>query len=388
MNINKTMLIVLAAVSLPGSAVLAQGSTNNPSTQEVFRVQFSATCQSLDSTRGRIVTTRLTDRNIIAQALGTNLKDGSVNRNFALAYNAAEDSLQVVNSNLQPVVDVVHFGGGAAIADNRQIDRFAFMFLPGQTNEFGAETNVFGSAVITERSNRVGQAGTSLRPNITGRLQFFLTDGNVLGATNRFTVMGSTNAGAMTNLISGTNGALGVLTTTNGASFTTTGLSGSGFVMTNSNIVFDASATICVGTFTTVPRTGLLTAPVFNGGITNGLGATNNISTTNTTTGVTNTNTGNTNTIIGTTNTPGAANTATGTAIGFNTTTGNIIGMGSSTSNIGFGSTGSVTPGVAGINPIGAVSPITGIANTVSTTGTIGTTAVGTPAGATIGVTR
>src|SRR5947209_7446406 len=122
MNINKSLLIALTAVSLPGSAVLAQGSTNNTSTQAVFRVRFSATCQSFDSTRGRIVTTRLTDKNIIAQALGTSATDRNVNRNFALAYNTAEDSLQVVNSNLQSVADVIHFGSGAAIADNRQID--------------------------------------------------------------------------------------------------------------------------------------------------------------------------------------------------------------------------------------------------------------------------
>ncbi len=386
MNINQNlhiMMIALAAASLPGSAALAEGTNSTNATQDVFQVRFSATCQSFDSARGRIVTSRITERNIIAQALGTNPSDRGVNRNFALAYNAAQDSLQVVNSNLQAVVDVIHFGGGAALADNRRLDRFTFrftfLFFPGQTNEFGAETNVLGSAVITERANQLRGAGGTLVPNITGRLQFFLTGGNVLGATNAFTVLGSTNFVGSTNTNLGTNS----VSPTNSMGFANTGLSGAGFVMTNANIVFDTNAVICVGTFTTA-RAAASPTPFPGFGVsTNGSGTTNTIITTNTTTGATGTN--------GIPITTGTTNTTTGTTNNNTGTTNGNTGAANLGNSIGFGSTGN-TPGVAGVSgtfgsgTVGA-TPATGLINPVGNTATLGSTATsGTTASA--GVTR
>jgi hypothetical protein len=374
MKTKTNLLMALAAFLCSGSAGFGQGSssTNVPSTTStaaVFRVSFAAVCQAFDSTRGRVVPRRLTEKNIIAQAVGGSPADQTLLQNFALAYNAAEDSLQVVDTNLQPVVDVIHFGGGAAIADNRQVVRFTFLFFPGQTNELGAETNVLGSAVITERTNQLRHASATNGPNITGRLQFLLTGGNLLGMTNPFVLSGLTNSGATTNTATSTNAASVVAVTNNQGLFTNF-LSSGNFVLTNANIVFDPSAQICVGVFTTarpVPGTTPPSAPLGTN--------TNTVSTTNTTTGVASPPSGTTGT-NGTT--AGSTNIGTGTVIGFNVNTGTVI-TNNGAANIGAGAAGSVpgTPGLGGAGGTGAIG-------TTITPGVTGTTGLGTASGATL----
>lgn len=152
--------------------------------QDLFRVNFSATCMSFDSARNRVVTRRITERNIIAQAVGLPLSDRMLLRDFALVYNTSADLIQVVATNGQPIADVIHFGAGAAINDGRIAQRFTLMFFPGQTNEFGFETNSFGSAVITERTRTNASNTVSTTASIIGRIQFVLTGGLALGTTH------------------------------------------------------------------------------------------------------------------------------------------------------------------------------------------------------------
>lgn len=380
---QRNRLLAIALAWLPGVAALAGGTTSMSSTQQVFRVHLAATCRSFDSTQGRIVLSRLTDQDIIAQALGGGGAGGSVTQGFALAYNAAEDSLQVVNSNLAPVVDVIHFGGGAAITDSRQIDRFTFLFFPGQTNEFGAETNVFGSALITERANFSGKHNAT--PNIFGQLQFALTGGMVLGAAT--TPGASTNSPGMTNGVTSTNG--------NGIG----GFPGPGFVMTSTNINFDPTATVCVGSFSTLAHAVKVPKfPVIPTG-TNGIGLTNIMGLTNRPTGGLGTN-GAANT--GTTNgTAAVTHPGTSTVIGFNPVTGMPISAGTGT--IGSGSPGSVpgTAGISGTTGIGTAgantaitSNVTGLATFPPATGTGGVMAMvntrpaGTPGSTTFATVR
>jgi hypothetical protein len=327
MCIRTTLTMLACAGALYGRPALAQAAAD-ATNQASFRVAFSATCLSFNSTRGRVVSTRFTERNIIAEATGLSPSDRAVNRDFALVYNPAEDSLQVVDAQGNSVVDVIHFGGGAATGDARQTDRFTFMFFPGQTNEFGAETNVFGSALITERANRSTGSAAANRANITGRLQFTLNAGTPLGTTNF-------------NSNSGTN------------------------------------AQICTGIFTTSRR-----FPPFSGG-----GVTANTTTTNATGTVTNAGTGinaggaaaTTPIIImvtpGTTiQTPTGAGTTTttfGSTTGMLpslTGTGSLPGLGTS---IGTGSA-TLTPFTT-TTPVGLGSPITSTGG-ATTTGSVTTT--------------
>lgn len=231
MNIQRTIATLVSIAALHSVGAPAQ---------DLFRATFSATCLSLNPTTGRIVTTQLTDRDIIAEATGISPKNYAALREFALVFNTTADSLQVVDTNGTTIVDVIHFDGGTATTDGRQIDRLTYMFLPGQTNELGAETNVFGTALITERASRSGTTNEVNRANITGRVQYVLTGTNVLGSTNVFTI--STNSVSVTNTNSGTNV---TVTVTNVPP---------GFFMTSTNIVFDPTARICQGTFTAGTR--------------------------------------------------------------------------------------------------------------------------------------
>ena len=173
-------VLVLACALCPAQASAQTGF--NPTNSASFRVTFSTRCQALNS-GGRVVSRRLTQRDIIAQATGLSPSDHRVQKEFALAYNADTDSLQVVDAQGNPVVDVVHFGGGTATADARQSQRFTFMFFPGQTNEFGQETNVIGTALIIERARHSRRGSAASRASITGQLQFMLSADSPLGAT-------------------------------------------------------------------------------------------------------------------------------------------------------------------------------------------------------------
>jgi hypothetical protein len=222
MRVERTFIILTLASVLQLGHARAQTTTN----ETMFRVRFSASCQNFDATKNRVVTTRITDRDIVAQATGVPPSGRGVSRDFALVFNPTEDSLQVVNAAGEPIVDVIHFGGGDALADARQTTRLTFMFSPGQTNEFGAETNVLGTALITERATGGSGSRGASRANITGRLQYTLLSGAPLGSTN---IESGTNVQICTGVFttasqfpSGTTGG-GVAGGTTGTTGTTTG---------------------------------------------------------------------------------------------------------------------------------------------------------------------
>lgn len=249
-----SLILAFAVAALHSPAGFAQGPTET--NQTLYPVTFSATGHFVDSARGHIVTTNINQGSIIAQALGLRPGEPTLARGIALVYNAAEDCLQVVNTNTPgAVVDVLRFGGGTAIQDTNRIDRFTFLFLPGQTNEAGVDTNVIGSALITERAAERANAAAEhahAGPHISGSLWFVLSGGNVLGSTN---YLAATN----TNPVTGTNTNTATVASTNAPGTNTNGagvVAGTtlpGFVMTSSNLVFDPTASICVGTFATTP---------------------------------------------------------------------------------------------------------------------------------------
>src|SRR4051794_11019975 len=135
MKITKLCVAIVAAATLHSTVASAQ---------IMFRTTLRANCRSLGS-NGKLVTTHLTDRDIISQAVGGSTGTGtnSVTRNFALVYNPTSDSLQVVNSAGTVISDVIQFQGGAFTSDSKQSVRLTFMFLPN-------ETDSIGTAVITE----------------------------------------------------------------------------------------------------------------------------------------------------------------------------------------------------------------------------------------------
>ncbi len=337
MRIQTTFIMLALAGALHYQDAAAQGTTNT-NNQVMFRVTFSATCSGFDGSKGRVVTTRITDRNIIAQATGGSPSTQGINRNFALVFNTDEDSLQVVDSQGNPVVDVVHFGGGAATGDARQTDRLTFMFFPGQTNEFNAETNVMGTALITERASRSNSSAVANRANITGRLQFMLTSDTPLGTTNL-------NFGSGTNV----QICVGRFTTSRRFPLATTGITGLGA---------NTTGTSGAGTNTTGATTG---------------GGTNTTGTTGTS-GVNGTGIGTTTPIIIIT-TPGATiNTPTGagtTSTIFGSTTGMLPSLTGNGSLPGLGTT--IGTGLTSLTPFTTTTPL-GFGTPISTIGGVTTT--------------
>src|SRR3954454_12967983 len=165
MHIRKT--IVLA--SILAFVHLAMGQT-----QDLFRVTFRANCRALGD-RGRLIHTRFTDQDIVAQCVGTNVSSVALTQNFALVYNATADRIQVVSvTNGLALCDVLEFQGGALATDTRQSERFTFLFVP-------EETNAVGSAVISERLPRQAQGNNLNRARIGARFQLAVTDDTLLG---------------------------------------------------------------------------------------------------------------------------------------------------------------------------------------------------------------
>jgi hypothetical protein len=162
--------------------------------QDQLPAHFGATCTSLHPAGSRLVVTTINERNIIAQAVGLPIRHRGLLRDFRLVYNTASDALQVVDTNGSPIVDVVHFGGGAAISGTNSAERLTFMFFPGQTNQFGSETNLFGTALITEHLVSNPASNGLDHTVIRGRLQFMLTGSNVLGMTNTAAAAASSSA--------------------------------------------------------------------------------------------------------------------------------------------------------------------------------------------------
>jgi len=154
MKIQNTIATLAAAAVLNAFALPAQVST-----QELYTVKFKATCTPSDTANGR--SSKMTDRDLIEECVGTGFSKKDLKRNFALVYNPSADSLQVVNrSDGSLVCDSLIFDGGTNAVAGNQLSRFVFVFSPNQPE-------AIGSAVITERS--VGNSG---RARITGRIQF------------------------------------------------------------------------------------------------------------------------------------------------------------------------------------------------------------------------
>jgi hypothetical protein len=179
--------------------------------QDMFKVNFSATCKALNS-GGQITTTTITDKSIVANF------NGKPTSQLELVYNTSADSLQIADKSGNVFADVIDFGGGFSVADSHQRDRFTFMFVPGLTN-------AIGSALITENAEHTAQ-----HANITGKVQFAIADGTVLGSTNLVVV--STNG---VSVVPQTSRATNSPTVT--------------FFMTSA--FDDPTAKICVGTFST-----------------------------------------------------------------------------------------------------------------------------------------
>jgi hypothetical protein len=193
--------------------------------QDMFRVTFTASCKELTTSGGRVTTTTITDKDIVANF------NGKATSQLELVYNTGTDSLQIADKNGNIFADVIDFSGGASVADTHQRDRFTFLFIPGITN-------AIGSAVISENAAKTSGHPSGQRANIVGKLQFALADGTVLGSTN--------------------------LVSTNGAGFLPPSGSpsspGGGFFMTS--IYDDPTAKICVGTFSTSQIIGLTTTNI------------------------------------------------------------------------------------------------------------------------------
>jgi hypothetical protein len=182
MSIKTTLAVCAAVASLYAATAAAQ--TNQ------FLVTFRANCVSLNTNGTQLVVKTITDRDIVAQAVGTNTTGSNALGNFALVFDTTADSLQVVNTtNGAEVRNVIDFAGGASTSTGRQRTRLTFMFIPGVSN-------AIGSAIITD----FGTTNTN-RANIIGNAQFVETGGVVLGSTNL--PVTSTNI-VSTNIVSGT----------------------------------------------------------------------------------------------------------------------------------------------------------------------------------------
>jgi hypothetical protein len=190
MRIRKGFIAVLA-LTLP----LWAGA------QDIFKLSFHGTGRLLNES-GMMQTRRVNTDDLIARCVGeaglaTN--NQGTNRHFELAYNAGEDSVQVVNlTNGSWVCDVLQFQGTISNVDGRQISRMAFVFIPEQ-NE------AVGSAILTDRVR-----SRNNRRYLHGQIQFALPSlelGSAEGAQFSAAPISNTNAvGTTNNAGSGGNG--------------------------------------------------------------------------------------------------------------------------------------------------------------------------------------
>lgn len=244
--------------------------------QDLFHLQFRATCKSLND-RGRLTSTRITETNLIALWIGTNAF--ATNQGYSLVYNETADSIQVVDAtNGSLVGDVFTFQGGNSNSDGRLRERSTFVFVPGQSDSVG-------SALISEKLRH-----TVDHVLIHGRMQFTLlslepgsfaagTTSSGSGATNSPTstnTFGGTNSASGTNASTGTNSVPGG-TSTNSSSGSLSGTNGppvpsvtltpgtnnASGTSSGSPATPSATATNAVSTYLTNPR---ICSGAFSGG--------------------------------------------------------------------------------------------------------------------------
>jgi putative membrane protein len=163
MKISKTLAVIVTAAALNSLNLPAQVST-----QELYNVNFRAVCRPSDNSNRHA--SRMNNRDLIEQCVGDGFTARELRRNYALVYNPATDSLQVVNrADGSFVCDALIFQGGNSVATDNRLTRLTFVFSPNQTDSIG-------TAVITERPVR-----NSNRPRarIRGRIQFTTLSGLV-----------------------------------------------------------------------------------------------------------------------------------------------------------------------------------------------------------------
>jgi len=190
--------------------LLAAGTFSSPcglQAQDMFRATFRANGRGLNEFN-QLLETKVTERDIVREAVSAHGLAPRARRNHVLVYNVTNDSLQVINDTTGAVLsDVIQFEGGAAVTDELQAARFTFMFLPNATNSFG-------SAFLSEKWHGILAGDDNDRLNLTGRLQFALTDGQVLGGSNSLPVTTNsppvgTNAPPVATNSPGTNSSSG-----------------------------------------------------------------------------------------------------------------------------------------------------------------------------------
>ena len=164
-----------AASLLIGSLfnALAQTNTNVFQSNGLFRATFRATCFATDAS-GQVASTKLTEKDIISRCVGASgLSTKSLTRTYALAYDPNANVLRVIRlSDGALLCDVIQFQDVAVTSDTRQSEQFTFMFVPDQTNSIG-------SAIITQKFRN-----NNNNADISGKVQFVLTDDMALGSTN------------------------------------------------------------------------------------------------------------------------------------------------------------------------------------------------------------
>jgi len=159
MKMRKTIAALAAVATLSAIAVPAQ---------DLFVVKFNATGTPGNDGKG---TVKITQKNLIEQCVGTGFSDKEIKNNFALVYNSATDTIQVVNQADGSVVcDVFQFQGGTVTTansgnnNNDKLVRLTFVFIPDQAD-------AVGSATITEKPAK-NLNSDKAKAAIQGKIQF------------------------------------------------------------------------------------------------------------------------------------------------------------------------------------------------------------------------
>lgn len=223
MKISKTLAVLITAAALNSLGVQAQVST-----QELYNVNFRAVCRPSDNSNRRA--SRMTDRDLIEQCVGDGFSARELRRNYALVYNPASDSLQVVNrADGSLVCDALIFQGGNSVQTGNRLTRLTFVFSPNQTD-------AIGTAVITERPPR-----NSRRPRarINGKIQFTMLSGAVSNAAAASETQTNGDSNGDTNSVPDLNAG-------DGSGSDATG----NFVQAGAAANISQTAEVCTGNFT------------------------------------------------------------------------------------------------------------------------------------------
>jgi hypothetical protein len=232
MKVQKTIALLVAAITL--SAIAAQG-------QDLFRVKFKATCKPSDGN-----SSKMTEKDLIEQCVGTGFTKKELSRNFALVYNPVSDSIQVVNqADGALLCDVFQFQGGTNVVGDNKLERFVFVFSPNQSE-------AIGSAIITEKPGSGSSGSNSVtKAKINAKIQFTMSesnDSNALASVSAIDSTSSTN-GNSSSTNSSSIDTNNVPDNSNGDAGTT--VDAASFVQTSAitGITTAANVQVCSGSF-------------------------------------------------------------------------------------------------------------------------------------------